>query len=161
MSAENIARVIGLSAPANIRSGNLFVPREEGDAFDQTMTAAEAQFLDERKREAQQDAADEAQRVSLIPYTEGQPPSAEELGIDVAGLPERRAMLVCFCGWSDATRKRLDDLRAGRAAYLEKIGVPALTKEKIEAIIAPRQAGHLVVHAEPRRGPYGSSNSCF
>ena len=68
-------------------------------------------------------------------FREAEPPSAEELGIDVTDLQPKRARLVRFVAWLDRCRQELQTLENGRAAFLEALGVPAVTEARLRKLI--------------------------
>jgi hypothetical protein len=102
--------------------------------------AAEAAFQTEAReiaaRTAAEEAAEEKRQAEAEAFRTAEPPSAEDLGCDVSGLPAHRARLVRFISWREVTRKRLADLEAGRARFLEQLGVPAQTEAKLRALIS-------------------------
>ena len=69
------------------------------------------------------------------PQLPDEPPSAEDLAIDVTGLGPQRARLVRFVAWLDRSRTELKTLEQGRANFLEAMGVPAVTEERLKALI--------------------------
>ncbi|HLG85979.1 MAG TPA: hypothetical protein VKZ79_02160 [Alphaproteobacteria bacterium] len=84
---------------------------------------------------------DDANDDAAHSYAQGEPPAAEVLGIDIAGLSPQRARLVRFIGWMTQTRGELDELEDGRARFLEALGVPAVTRQKIDELIASDATG--------------------
>ena len=75
-----------------------------------------------RRQEAQQQAEAAAAKeyadslhARTTTWREDDPPSAEELNIDVTGLSEARSMLVRFAAWLTATKAELDRLVAALA----------------------------------------------
>jgi hypothetical protein len=90
--------------------------------------------------EREADEADEAPdprepHAAASPWEAAEPPGAEELGVDVAGLPPARARLARFIAWIERTRRELQDMTDGRARLLEEAGVPAVTEKKIRELV--------------------------
>lgn len=87
--------------------------------------------------------ADETIADAPDPYAEAEPPSAEALGIDTAGLPPQRARLVRYVAWCDRCRQELQELEAARAAYLTAMGVPVVTEERLRTLIESDTSNYL------------------
>lgn len=92
-------------------------------------------------------AAAEAELASSV-YTRtqsyrGDPPPADQLGVDINGASDRKGLLIRFVAWLAATRKQLADLERGREAYLLKLGIPALTRAEIERVVSQDKHGLL------------------
>jgi hypothetical protein len=76
-----------------------------------------------------------------------------ELGIDVKGLPPARARLARLLAWGNKLQQQLGDLADGRAKFIAKLGVPAITQKALDDLIAADKTGLL---AWMQRGGAGS-----
>ncbi len=73
----------------------------------------------------------------------GNPPSAADLGINVDGLPSKRALLARFAAWQIQTVDQMAALEDARTAYLEQMGVPVVTEETLRALVERDTLAHL------------------
>ena len=60
----------------------------------------------------------------------------DDLKVDVRGLPPARAALLRFEAWQVALHDKLAKIQAGRAAFLETLGVAARTQDRIAELIS-------------------------
>lgn len=112
-----------------------------------------ASIIEENRAEAEarliaeQEAAQAEYAASIYARTEGyrtgDPPSAEALGVDVAGLPPSRAALIRFAAWVAAVTSELEALERGRDEFARQIGVPAVTQAELDALIEKDKSGFL------------------
>jgi hypothetical protein len=123
---------------AGLPASVLFGDAEAAARYEAEERAEQEREAEERaaaEREAAEAAEEQRRQDEAEAWRTAEPPSAEDLGIDVSGLPAHRARLCRYIAWREATRKRLADLERGRAAFLEQLGVPAQTEEKLKALI--------------------------
>jgi hypothetical protein len=99
--------------------------------------AAQAAEAERQRRDAEAQELTEDQRLQALAEVvrEQDPPSADELDVDVDGLPPARARLVRFAAWQRSLQEQLDSQETGRAAFMEQMGAPARTEEKIAQLI--------------------------
>jgi hypothetical protein len=76
-------------------------------------------------------------------WREGDPPGADELGVDVAGLSPARAGLVRFAAWLRQTRDQVQHLEGARERFLTDLGAPAVTQQQLDDLIAKDKTGFL------------------
>jgi len=85
------------------------------------------------------DDDEEQEAPGLALYLTGEPP--DDMNVDTAGLPPQRARLARYQAWVARTKAELDALETGRARFLESVGAPAVTEEKIAALIESDRLG--------------------
>lgn len=76
-------------------------------------------------------------------YRNGDPPSARELGVKVAGLPPAQEQLVRYHGWCDQAKAEAARLTLAREGFYSAMGAPTVSQAALHTLIQRDTTGFL------------------
>jgi hypothetical protein len=130
-------------APSSAGSWDFQINDHNEDTMNHSalISAPEPDDVDIENENVSEEALDDemAPPPGLRAYTDGEPPG--DLDVDTYGVPPQRARLARYQAWLVRTQAELEALTAGRARFLESMGAPAVTEEKIAALIESDRLG--------------------